>query len=180
MSVLLPLYLLGLCGLLLPWILHRFSHHEPPVQAFPSTQFLEATQPPATSKRKIKHWPLLLLRLLFLSILCFLFAQPWLKDSQSTTPASQLQLLVVDTSLSMRAGDKWSLANQQLNETLRSLPNDDAVQLFSFATQLQQLSEPVKDRSSLSAAIGALSPGYLYNGCAAIQSPATNEYFTSR
>ena len=160
MSVLLPLYLLGLCGLLLPWILHRFSHHEPPVQAFPSTQFLEATQPPATSKRKIKHWPLLLLRLLFLSILCFLFAQPWLKDSQSTTPASQLQLLVVDTSLSMRAGDKWSLANQQLNETLRSLPNDDAVQLFSFATQLQQLSEPVKDRSSLSAAIGALSPGF--------------------
>lgn len=160
MSVLLPLYLLGLCGLLLPWILHRFSHHEPPVQPFPSTQFLEATAPPATSKRKIKHWPLLLLRLLFLSLLCFLFAQPWLQDREANTPAAQLQLVVMDTSLSMRAADKWSLAKEQLQDTLQNLPTDDAVQLFGFANQLQQLSEPVTDRSALSAAIGALTPGY--------------------
>ncbi len=160
MSVLLPLYLLGLCGLLLPWILHRFSHHEPPVQPFPSTRFLEATKPPATSKRKIRHWPLLLLRLLLLTILCFLFAQPWLKNNQSSTPASQLQLLVLDTSLSMRAADNWSVAKKQFNDTLQALPADDAVQLFSFASQLKQLSEPSKDRSSLSSTIGALSPGF--------------------
>ena len=74
MSLLFPLYLLGLLGLALPWILHRFSDQTPPEQLFPSKQFLESTTPPVSRKRTLRYRALLALRILSLLLLCILFA----------------------------------------------------------------------------------------------------------
>jgi len=160
MSLLFPLYLLGLLGLLLPWLLHRFSHHEPPEQAFPTTRFLEPTAPPATSKRQLRHWPLLALRVLFLALLCFLFAQPWLQAQNDASNAEAVQLIIVDNSFSMRAGDRWQQAKSELDTVLQAIPDKDAVQLFSFAGQLRARTEVTSDRAALLNALTLIEPGY--------------------
>ncbi len=82
MSLLFPAYLLGLAALALPWILHRFSDQQPPIQLFPSKRFLEATTPPVSRKRTLRYRALLALRILSLLLLCLLFAQPWIKKNQ--------------------------------------------------------------------------------------------------
>jgi len=160
MSLLEPWYLLGLLGLALPWLLHRFSHHEPPEQVFPTTRFLEPTTPPATSKRKLRYWLLLALRLLFLIALCLLFAQPWLRSLNDAADSEAVQLIVVDTSFSMRAEDRWQKASDTLERTLDELPEGDAVQLFSYAGQLTAQTDITNDRALLNSAISQLSPGY--------------------
>ncbi len=160
MSLLFPLYLLGLLGLALPWLLHRFSHHEPPEQAFPTTRFLDPTKPPATSKRKLRHWPLLLLRILFLALLCLLFAQPWLKADNDAANADAVQLIIVDNSFSMRAGDRWQNARNEVERTLQSLPDNDAVQLFSFASQLRAATDIVNNDDEVNNAVSLIEPGY--------------------
>ncbi len=160
MSLLAPLYLLGLLGLLVPWLLHRFNHHEPPEQPFPSTRFLEQTRPPATSKRKLRYWPLLLLRTLLLAGLCFLFAQPWLKSDGQLNETDTVQMLIVDSSFSMRAGDRWALANDAVNTLIDDLPEQSALQLLSFSSQLSALTDITADRASVKDALALLEPGY--------------------
>jgi len=160
MSLLAPLYLLGLLGLLLPWLLHRFSHHEPPERVFPTTRFLEPTRPPATSKRKLRYWLLFLLRLLFLAALCFLFAQPWLRSSNDAANSEAVQLVIVDNSFSMRAASRWELATQALETVLSELPDKDAVQLFSYAGQLVSHTDIVTDRSLVKTAVNQIEPGF--------------------
>lgn len=160
MSLLAPLYLLGLLGLILPWILHRFSHHEPPEQSFPSTRFLEPTRPPATSKRKLRHWPLLLLRILSLALLCFLFAQPWLQSQNEAADAEAVQLVIVDNSFSMRAENRWERARTELSNVLDALPEKDAVQLFSFSGQLRAHTDLINDQGEIKSALSQVEPGY--------------------
>lgn len=160
MSLLFPLYLLGLLGLALPWLLHRFSHHEPPEQAFPTTRFLEPTRPPATSKRKLRYWLLLALRILFLALLCFLFAQPWLRSQNNAVNAEAAQLVIIDNSFSMRAGDRWQQAQNELSSVLQAMPNKDAVQLFSFASQLKAQTQLGDDVSMAESALSAMEPSY--------------------
>jgi len=160
MTLLAPLYLLGLLGLLLPWLLHRFSHHEPPEKAFPTTRFLEPTKPPATSKRKLRYWLLFVLRLLFLVALCLLFAQPWLSSSKDAADSEAVQLVIVDNSFSMRALDHWDLARKAVETVLDELPDKDAVQLFSYAGQLVSHTEVVSDRSLVKSALTQIEPGF--------------------
>ena len=160
MSVLAPLFFLGLLGLLLPWVLHRFSHHEPPEQAFPTTRFLEPTKPPASSKRKLRYWLLFLCRTLFLAALCVLFAQPWLHSSNDAADSEAVQLLIVDNSFSMRAADHWEQAVKAVDTVLNELPEQDAVQLFSYAGQLSGHTDIVTDRSLLKSAINQIEPGF--------------------
>ena len=160
MSLLAPLYLLGLLALLLPWLLHRFSHHEPPEKAFPTTRFLEPTKPPATSKRSLRYWLLFVLRLLFLVALCLLFAQPWLRSSNDAANSEAVQLVVVDNSFSMRALNHWKLAKDAVDTVLSELPDDDAVQLFSYAGQLASHTDIVTDRSLVKTALNQIEPGF--------------------
>jgi len=160
MSLLAPLYLLGLLGLLLPWLLHRFSHHEPPEHAFPTTRFLEATKPPASSKHKLRYWLLFLSRVLFLAALCFLFAQPWLRSNNDAANSEAVQLVIVDNSFSMRASDHWEKAQSEVQAILAALPERDAVQLFSYSGQLASHTDIVTDTGLIKSALSQISPGY--------------------
>ena len=160
MSLLSPWYLLGLLGLLLPWLLHRFSHHEPPEQAFPTTRFLEPTTPPATSKRQLRYWLLFALRILFLIALCFLFAQPILRILSNAADAEAVQVVVVDTSFSMRAAERWEEAQNVVNRVINELPEGDAVQLFSHAGQLTAHTDITNDRGAIRDAMSQLNPGF--------------------
>jgi len=160
MSLLAPLYLLGLLGLVLPWLLHRFSHHEPPEHAFPTTRFLEPTKPPATSKRKLRYWLLLLARFLFLAALCILFAQPWLRSANNAANSEAVQLVILDNSFSMRASNRWEQALKAVDSLISEFPEQDAVQLFSHAGQLVSHTDIVTDHGAVKTALNQIEPGF--------------------
>jgi len=63
MSFLTPLFLLGLVGLAVPVIIHLIQRERKNVVQFPSLMFLQRIPYQSVQRRRIRNWPLLLLRL---------------------------------------------------------------------------------------------------------------------
>lgn len=160
MSMLFPLYFLGMLAFGLPWLLHRFSHFEPPVLTFPSKKFLKPSKPPVSNKKKIRYRFLFALRALLLAALCFLFAQPFLNQTTEQALGDTTQIIVVDNSFSMRAGDRWQQAINKAGELINELPQDANAQLFSTNNVLTPLTALTNNHSALSTALNDLTPGF--------------------
>ena len=163
MSLLFPAYLLGILGLALPWVLHRFSDQQPPVQLFPSKQFLESTIPPVSRKRTLRYKALLGLRILSLLLLCLLFAQPWVNSNSVLGVQEQHHMIVVDRSLSMRAEGVWPAAMDEARSLVTQLEGA-STDLISFDGSVSVLAstdpENTAEQRSLSASLNDLQPGY--------------------
>jgi len=160
MSLLLPLYMAGLLGLLLPWLLHRFSHQQPVKVPFPSMRFLEATKPPVSRQKRLRYRWLLALRSLFLILLCLLFAEPILDRLTATNADKRLHLLALDTSLSMRAGDRWSTAIDATRDYLSALEPGARVRLLTFDQNVVAHTEKDVLASDALTTITTIEPGF--------------------
>jgi len=160
MSLLFPAYLIGLAGLFLPWLLHRFSDQQPEEQLFPSRQFLEPTAPPVSRKRALKHWLLLALRVLSILCLSFLFAQPWLSKMGDDTQANVHHLISIDQSLSMRADGRWARAVDRADALIEELPDSDTIELVAFARDVNRIADDSESVSALRRALKGLEPLY--------------------
>ncbi|MBD8525366.1 BatA domain-containing protein [Pseudomarimonas arenosa] len=78
LGLLWPIALTGLVGLLLPVLIHRLPRRKSSPRSFAALRFVGHHQPPR-QQRKISEWPLLILRLLLLSLLLLWLAAPqWL------------------------------------------------------------------------------------------------------
>ena len=82
MSFLAPLFLVGLVGLAIPVIVHLTRHERGKPLQFPSLMFLERIPFQETSRRRIRHWSLLLLRLAALALLVAAFARPFVRTGR--------------------------------------------------------------------------------------------------
>lgn len=160
MSLLFPAYLLGLFGLSLPWLLHRFSDQDPPQHPFPTSRFLDATNPPVSRKRTLRYKLLLSLRILALCLLCLLFAQPWLNDNAINDNPAKHHIIAIDQSLSMRAGQRWDQAQQEAKRLIDSLGASDSIELVGFDRQVRVVGSNVQQTADLSALLEDLQPGY--------------------
>ncbi len=163
MSLLFPAYLLGFLGLALPWILHRFSDQQPPVQLFPSKQFLDATTPPVSRKRTLRYRALLALRILSLLLLCILFAQPWISGDAVPDSQELHHMIVIDRSLSMRTEGRWDDAIAKASDLIDEV-GDGSADLIAFDRRVVVLASTLSDNAngagtSLSAALADLQPG---------------------
>lgn len=161
MSLLFPLYLVGLLGLALPWLLHRFSDHQPDEQVFPSKRFLEPTAPPVSRTRRFKYPFLLLLRVLSLLLLCVLFAQPWLERQFADGRAKAHHVIGVDRSFSMRADGRWESAMAQARRIVSQIPDADTIELVAFDTSLERLADDSESLAAINNALADLQPGFL-------------------
>ena len=163
MSLLFPAYLLGILGLALPWVLHRFSDQQPPVQLFPSRQFLESTIPPVSRKRTLRYKALLGLRIFSLLLLCLLFAQPWVNSNSALAVQEQHHMIVIDRSLSMRAEGVWPAATAEARKLVTQLGGASA-ELISFDGSVSVIAstdpENTAEQRSLAASLNDLQPGY--------------------
>jgi hypothetical protein len=160
MSLLFPAYLLGLLGLALPWLLHRFSDQNPPEQLFPSKRFLDATTPPVSRKRTLRYRILLGLRVLSLILLCLLFAQPWLTKAGIAGDPEKHHIVAIDQSLSMRAGGRWESATDEAERLIDELGASNSVSLVAFDNKARVLASNEEQLGTLSAALQGLRPGY--------------------
>jgi hypothetical protein len=101
-----PLFLLGLAAMALPLWLHRLRARHAERQPFSSAMLLEHTPQQQLLRRRWRYLLLLALRVLLLAALCLAFAQPlWHARAGAQSRRTALQLIVLDTSLSMRAAD---------------------------------------------------------------------------
>ena len=62
LALLVPLFLLGLAGVVVPIVLHLTRRQRRNVVHFPSLMFLEGIEIPSRRRRRIRHWLLLALR----------------------------------------------------------------------------------------------------------------------
>lgn len=161
MSFLFPAYLLGLVGVLLPWMLHRFSDQNPEEQLFPSDKFLEETKPPTSRARRLKYKILMAIRMLSVLLLCFLFAQPWLDNDADENDVQMHHIIAVDLSLSMRADDRWEIALQKAGELIDRFADNTSVELVGFDKSLSRIADNSISKTDLVQGLAEMQPGYV-------------------
>lgn len=161
MSLITPLFLLGLLGIALPWWLHRLETQTTEREKFATTRFLEASKKRIHVQRKLRFLLLMALRMLFLALLAFAFARPiLLKDREAAVTADTTHhVIVVDSSFSMNQGGKFAAAQERANTIVNSMGEADIASLYSASTGVATITEPTADAAALAQDISTLEPG---------------------
>ncbi len=135
MSLLAPLYILGLAAIVAPIVFHLIRRSPRGEVPFSSLMFLSPTPPSVTCRSRLDHWLLLLLRVTALALLAFAFARPFLRQpallGNTEIPKRRIALLI-DTSASMRRGDLWPRAKAMAGKVIADCQPADQLALFSF------------------------------------------------
>ncbi|TWT33923.1 hypothetical protein KOR34_37590 [Posidoniimonas corsicana] len=148
MSVLAPLYLLGLAAISLPLVFHLIRRTPRRETQFSSLMFLEPSPPRITRRSRLDNLLLLLLRALAITLLAVAFARPFFRQSARTSPSDAMGervAVLVDASASMRRGDLWRQAVAAVDETLKRYRPQDQYSLYAFDLSLR----PIVSRQDL-------------------------------
>ncbi len=159
MSLLAPLFLLGLLTAVIPWWLHRLSASNPPKRDFGSTRFLDPNQSPSSSKIRTRYWPLLALRFLFLALLSLIFAEPVIEQLRTFGASDTRHIIVVDTSMSQKLGNRWQRSLDAVNQILNDASDNDEAVLISASDQFVQAQQQSNTLSSVREQTSQLEPG---------------------
>ena len=81
LAFLVPLFLLGFAGVVVPIVVHLTRRQRKNVVHFPSLMFLEKIPYQEQRRRRIQHWFLLSLRAVALALVAAAFARPFLDQS---------------------------------------------------------------------------------------------------
>lgn len=157
-----PAFLLGLLGLALPVWLHRFARDTDDKRRFSSLMLMEPAEVRRSRKRQIKYWLLLALRLLLLAALVLAFAGPLLPwRNPALAGGARLDVIVVDASMSMRAGDAWERARAEARRRLDAVRGNDQAMLIAADHRVRVLADPsfAAQRGEWIAQLEALEPG---------------------
>jgi hypothetical protein len=163
MSLLAPLFLLGLGSIALPLWLHRLRVRSPERQPFASAMLLSPDEQRLRLQRRLRYRTLLALRIALLALLCLAFAEPvWEHRAPAAAAAPALQLIVLDSSLSMSAGGHFERARVEARSLIDGLHGARAL-LASAADHLELLSvagtAPTSDQAALLSAVAGMNPG---------------------
>jgi len=171
MTPLAPLYLLAAFAIAGPVLFHLWRRTPRGRREFSTLMFLSPSPPRVTSRSRIEHWLLLLIRAAALILLAMAFARPLWRTAVSSPDASpddELVAILVDTSASLRRDGAWQDLVRQLNKTLSELPDKATVGLFRFHdrwsavadfSELKRL-EPAQRRELVKARLAELTPGW--------------------
>src|SRR5262249_26321257 len=112
---------------------------------FSTTQFFIKHDEQSSQRRKLRHWLLLALRLLIVTLLVLAFARPYLPQTGAAAVGRKKQaVIVLDRSASMHAngpdGSRWRQAREQVSKILSGLQRDDRVALIGCSSHTDVLS----------------------------------------
>ncbi len=161
MSFLTPLFLLGLAGLAVPIVIHLIQRERKNVVHFPSLMFLRRIPYQSVRRRRIRNWPLLLLRLAALALIVLAFARPFFRRASMSAAAAggaREVVVLVDRSYSMGYGDRWARAVAGARDAVSGLGPGDRASIVFFATGAEVALRSTSDRARLDAAIAAQTP----------------------
>jgi hypothetical protein len=162
MSFLTPLFLLGLAGLAVPVIIHLIQRERKNVVQFPSLMFLQRIPYQSVQRRRIRNWPLLLLRLAALALIVAAFGRPFLRR-QSLAAAgaggAREVVILIDKSYSMGYGDRWTRATAAARVAIGQIGPADRASVVFFSSNGDVALKSTPDRSRLNAAVSTGKPG---------------------
>jgi len=161
MSFLAPAFLAGLLAIGIPIWLHRLSAENPNRRPFSSVMFLEAGEPQRVMAKTIKYLLLLAFRIAVLVALVLAFIQPafWRNPAAGAAGEQRLQLIVIDTSASMAAGDRWDDATDVAVDLIDSVPVADPVQIIAAGRVLEVVTGATLDKAIARQSVQSLKPG---------------------
>lgn len=162
LAFLVPLFLLGLAGVVIPVVIHLTRRQRKEVVSFPSVMFLEKIPFQEQRRRRIQHWFLLTLRALALALLALAFARPFMDESGVTGAAGsgpREVVVLLDRSYSMEIGNQWERAVDAARATLEELGPLDRASLVAFGQGAAVVSRSTSDRLRLQAALDTLTVG---------------------
>ena len=162
MSFLTPLFLLGLAGLAVPVIIHLIQKERKNVVRFPSLMFLQRIPYQSIQRRRIRNWPLLLLRLTALALIVAAFARPFLRRPALAAAAAggaREVVVLIDKSYSMGYGDRWARATAAARDAIGRVGPADRASVVFFASGAEVALRSTPDRSRLNAAVSTGKPG---------------------
>ena len=158
MSLLAPLFLLGLGLLALPIWLHRLQTDDPEREVFASTMFLEPSQKRVHVRKQLQHLLLLLMRLLFLALLVVAFAQPIfrLDNLIGAQTTNRHHLIVMDTTASVSASSVFGDMRDQAEDIVNAAGQGELIQLFRFGPSLTAVTDPTTSKPESNSAIESM------------------------
>ena len=157
-----PLFLLGLLGIGLPLWLHRFARDTRTKEPFASLMLLEPSRIHRSREHTLRYLILLALRIALLALIVLAFAQPSLP--WRTPPLEgrdrTLHVIVLDTSLSMRQGERWTRAVEKARSLINALRTADQAMLVTADSRVRVVKGPVNQAAAdeLRTALGGLQP----------------------
>jgi len=122
MTFLYPQFLWALTTLAIPIAIHLFNLRTYKVLYFSNVRFLENIKQQTKSSSTLKHWLVLLARLLTLAFLIFAFAQPFIPTNQSNNLVKNNAVAIyLDNSFSMDAENKSGNLFESAKTKIRSI-----------------------------------------------------------
>jgi hypothetical protein len=169
-SFLAPLFCLGLGALGLPVVLHLARRRTLRELSWSSLRFVRPAPVRHERRRRLEDVLLLLLRCLLLAALVLAFTRPFATRAlpAQLAPRGTRNVLLVDTSASMRRAGFWDAALARARAQLRAAGPDDRVAILAFADRPRTIlgfddweRQPAAQRSAFGEArLAALVPGW--------------------
>lgn len=171
MTPLAPLYLLAALTVAGPILFHLWRRTPRGRREFSTLMFLTPSPPRVTSRSRVEHWLLLLLRGAVLCLLALAFARPLWRTAISGPEQNadeELVAVLIDTSASLRRDGAWPDLLRQVNGQLSQLPSTATVALFRFDDRWSSVADfaelkrldPDQRRELVKARLGELKPGW--------------------
>jgi hypothetical protein len=159
MTFLSPLFLLGALAAAVPILLHFLKRQAEQRVRFAAVMFLKAAPVEHTSRRRLREWLLLALRVAALVLLALAFARPFFR-SASAGEASGTTVVALDTSFSMSAPGRFDRAKAIAKDAIRNAASGHDVAVVTFSDQAAVVVRPTPDRGAALAALDAAEPGF--------------------
>jgi hypothetical protein len=162
MSLLAPVFLIGLISLAVPLLIHLIRRERHDALEFPSLMFMSRIPQPVVKRRRIRNWWLFALRSLALILLVGAFARPFIErdpDAIALGETAREVVILLDRSYSMGYGDRWQRATAAAREAIDALGPNDRASLVVFDAGARMLVQPTTDRARLRRALDEAQVG---------------------
>lgn len=159
LTFLVPLFLVGIAGIVVPIVVHLTRRQRRNVVHFPSLMFLEKIPYQEQRRRRIQHWFLLSLRALALALIAAAFARPFFDQSSvggGSGSGPREVVVLVDQSYSMGISDQMERARDEAREIFEQLGPLDRASLVEFARGATVVARSTSDRIRLRGALDTL------------------------
>ena len=161
MGFLTPLFWIALAGAAVPVIIHLIQREKKNVVQFPSLMFLRRIPYQSVRRRRIRNWPLLLLRLAALALIVMAFTRPFLRSEALNAAASggaREVVILLDRSYSLSLGDRWTRASAMARDRVQELGAADRASVVFFDTGAEVALRSTSDKGRLTSALAAGRP----------------------
>ena len=159
MSLLNPLFLLGLSAIALPVIVHLVRRTKAPRIEFPSLMFVRRVPQRTIRRRQLQNLLLLIMRCLAFLLVALAFVRPYFGGSQAEINQQQASLIMLDTSFSMRYGPRFEQARERARAIINQTGGRDRIALMTFGQSYEIQSRFTTDANQVRAILAGLPVG---------------------